>query len=416
MQPDPREERGRQLAKRGSIRQVGRKWKVPSQTQSDSTGYVVDIEESRCTCPDFEVRKGTCKHMHAVLFWIAWGLDVASDGTVTETVAVKRKTYPQNWPAYNTAQVYEKEYVAKLLKALCDGVDPLPRKSKRGQPPLPIGDAIRSIVMKVYTTFSGRRAQTDLRDLARVGLISKVGCYNSGFNYMQAPSTTAILTRLIEESAAPLSVIEQGQFAIDSTGFSTVSYDRWFDQKHGKLRAEHPWVKLHVFVGTMTNVVAAVRVSGEADCPVLPDLLTKARERFQVQEVSGDKAYASKDNLKAIYAAGANPFLMFKDNAVMSMKSPEWSRALGMFLMNRDAWLPKYHRRSNVEATMWAIKSKFGGRVASKLPTAQVNEVLCKVLCHNLCCLVQAIFEHGVQANFWPVAPAPATALTLVEP
>jgi hypothetical protein len=39
------------------------------------------------------------------------------------------------------------------------------------------------------------------------------------------------------------------------------------------------------------------------------------------------------------------------------------------------------------------IKAKFGGFVRSKTPTAQVNEVLCKVLCHNLCCLVQAAME-----------------------
>ncbi len=30
------------------------------------------------------------------------------------------------------------------------------------------------------------------------------------------------------------------------------------------------------------------------------------------------------------------------------------------------------------------IKAKFGARVRSKTPVAQVNEVLYKVLCHNL--------------------------------
>lgn len=39
------------------------------------------------------------------------------------------------------------------------------------------------------------------------------------------------------------------------------------------------------------------------------------------------------------------------------------------------------------------IKAKFGTRVRAKTPVAQVNEVLCKVLCHNLCCLVHAAYE-----------------------
>ena len=35
------------------------------------------------------------------------------------------------------------------------------------------------------------------------------------------------------------------------------------------------------------------------------------------------------------------------------------------------------------------IKAKFGGYVRSKNPAAQVNEVLVKVLCHNICVLIQ---------------------------
>jgi hypothetical protein len=29
------------------------------------------------------------------------------------------------------------------------------------------------------------------------------------------------------------------------------------------------------------------------------------------------------------------------------------------------------------------------------------NEALCKVLCHNLCCLIQSTYELGVEATFW---------------
>jgi hypothetical protein len=48
-------------------------------------------------------------------------------------------------------------------------------------------------------------------------------------------------------------VIEQGQYTIDSTEFSTAVYDRWFSQKHGQLQSQHTWVKLHVMVGTVTH-------------------------------------------------------------------------------------------------------------------------------------------------------------------
>jgi hypothetical protein len=47
------------------------------------------------------------------------------------------------------------------------------------------------------------------------------------------------------------------------------------------------------------------------------------------------------------------------------------------------------------------IKMKFGGAVRSKTPVAQVNEVLCKVLCHNICVLIQSIYELGLEPTFW---------------
>ncbi len=35
------------------------------------------------------------------------------------------------------------------------------------------------------------------------------------------------------------------------------------------------------------------------------------------------------------------------------------------------------------------IKAKFRDHVRSKTPVAMVNEVLCKLICHNICVLVQ---------------------------
>lgn len=47
------------------------------------------------------------------------------------------------------------------------------------------------------------------------------------------------------------------------------------------------------------------------------------------------------------------------------------------------------------------IKAKFGDGLRSKTQTAQVNEALCKVLCHNICCLIQSVFELGIEPTFW---------------
>src|SRR5581483_708184 len=181
--------------------------------------------------------------------WLAWEGTVSTDGA--NEPPAKRPTYAQNWSAYNLAQTTEKERIESLLKSLCEGIAEPPRKPGPGRPRIPLRDAIFSSVMKVYTTMSGRRASTDIRDCAERGSISGAPHYNSIFRCLESAATTEILVRLVEESAAPLAEIENvaGQFAQDSTGFSTVTYDRWFDQKHGKLQARHAWTKLHVMVG-----------------------------------------------------------------------------------------------------------------------------------------------------------------------
>jgi len=400
-----REERGRQIAQQGGIKQIGAKYAVPSQA-SGKRAYVVDLIEERCTCPDWELRRTSCKHVHAVYFIIAWGAEM--NAVAGEPERAKRKTYPRDWSAYNKAQVSEGLYVEKLLRALCDGVEQPARKPGPGRNPIPLKDQAFAAVAKVYSLKSQRRVQSDLTDSVSKGNLGRVAHFNTISNFLADEASTQILISLIEESSKPLASLEMGQFAIDSTGFSTVTYDRWFEQKHGKLAAEHAWVKLHVAVGTKTHVISAVKVTQEADCPQLPGLLKQTMQSFTVRELSADKAYSSKANLEILESVGVEPFIPFKINAQIDPKRPIWSRYLTEFLLNQDRFLPHYHRRSNVETVNSMLKRKFGAAVRSKTPVAQVNEVLAKCLLHNICCIVEAVFTAGLVPSFWGEQPLKA--------
>jgi transposase len=70
------------------------------------------------------------------------------------------------------------------------------------------------------------------------------------------------------------------------------------------------------------------------------------------------------------------------------------------YSFKREEFLVHYHKRSNVETTFSMIKAKFGERLRSKTETAQVNEALCKVLCHNLCVVIQSMYELGIAPEF----------------
>jgi transposase/predicted nucleic acid-binding Zn finger protein len=395
---DTREDRGRAIAKGAALERKGDGpyWLVHSQSREAK--YLVDEENRTCTCPDYEAHRQPCKHVFAVQYTIQRETNERGETTVTETVRV---TYAQDWPAYNAAQTHEKEHVATLLADLCSAIDN--GVQKRGRPRLLLSDGVFSAVMKVYGTTSGRRAMTDMREYEAKGLISKALCYNSVFNVLENKAVTPILRRMIEESAAPLKAVET-DFAVDSSGFSTSTYARWFSAKYGREMAENKWLKAHVMVGVKTNVIASVEITDAYthDTTQFPALVDRAASTFNIARVSADKAYSSRANHLAVESVGAEPYIAFKTNALAYGSDADvWSRMYAFFVLNREEFLRHYHQRSNVETTFSMVKAKFGTKVRSKTETAQVNEILCKLLCHNLCCLVHATYELGIETTFW---------------
>jgi transposase len=399
-----REQRGLTIAALCKIHRKGGVWIVPSQNGATKYTVCPDEENPHCTCPDHETRGCKCKHIYAVEFVLK--REESSDGTITETRSLilteTRRTYRQNWPVYNAAQVNEKSRLQILLRDLCAGIHEPPQP--RGRPSIPLADSIFAACFKVYSTVSGRRFMTDLRDAHAKGYIGKLPSYNTVFRAFESADNFELLRAMVVESATPLKAIET-KFACDSSGFSGCRFDRWFDHKYGdkpmkkQLRA---WVKAHIMTGVQTNVVTAVEILDQHanDGARLPVLLGTTAKRFSVKEVAADLAYSTHANLEAVDALGAAPLIPFKRNA-SDVSGGLWAKCFHYFCLNRQEFLDRYHLRSNVESTFSMVKAKFGDGCRSKCDVAMKNEVLAKLVCHNICCLIQAIYELGIDPVFW---------------
>lgn len=401
---NPRQQRGLQIAKTCQITKTEQgNWKVPSQ--SGAGYYTVESNGfgAKCTCPDHETRRCKCKHIFAVEYIVTGEVNAAGQITITQTV---RKTYAQNWPAYDNATTHQKELFMKFLK---DATATIPQPAYEfGRPTLPVSDMIYGAVMKVFTTFSLRRFMGDMKEAKEKGYVKVSPCYSSIGHFMQREDLTPIFAGLVTVTSLPLRSVEK-DFTIDSTGFGTGVFQRWFSFKYGKEISSKRWVKCHFLAGVKTHTITSVKITSEfdSDCPELAELAKKTAENFDMDELSGDKAYLSRANLELIAGLGAAPFIPFRSNSQGSGNGAVWKKMYHFFMLQNGEFLEHYHKRSNAESTVHMVKSKFGDTVRSKTWTAQVNEVLCKIICHNICVVIQEMNELGIEADFC-VKSAPA--------
>ncbi|HJT76221.1 MAG TPA: transposase [Gemmataceae bacterium] len=395
-----REERGLVIAATQRLIQKGKVWLVPSQSGRGRYTVCPDPDSPFCSCPDHEETGQRCKHLYAVEF--VMNRETHKDGTVTETrtlTLTEKKTYRQDWPNYNTAQIEEKKRFQALLADLCRGlIDP--PANRAGRKRTAMADMVFAAAYKVYSGMSSRRFGTDLEEAAQAGYLThRLHPVMIG-SFLESPLLTPVLGSLIVQSALPLRSVESN-FAIDSSGFGSSRFETWIDEKYGTTRRKAVWVKAHIASGVRTHVVTAVRIldKDSADCPQFVPLVKQTRQGFDIGEVSADAAYGSLENFEQVAGMGGTLYAAFKSNTTGAVGGA-FERAFHYFSLRREEYMAHYHRRSNVESTFSAIKRKFGDAVRSKTDTAMVNEVLCKILAHNITCLILAELELGIPARF----------------
>jgi transposase len=279
--------------------------------------------------------------------------------------------------------------------------EPEQHRPKGGRPPLRLAEVVFAACLKVDRTFSGRRFMSDRRDAPERGCITKAVHYNSIFAYLEHPDLTPARRALGTVSSLPLKTVAV-DFATDSSGCATSRFVRWFDEKYGRVRPRAQWVKCHLTAGVRTNVVTAVAIHEQdaGDAPQRPALRKATDHNVTSRESSADKAYSSLENLQSAVDLGATPFIPFKENTT-DERGGLWAQMFSYFCERPDESRAHYPKRSNVESTFSAIKRKFGDAVRSTTATALANEVLCKIICHNVCCVIQEMHELGIDPVCW---------------
>lgn len=219
----------------------------------------------------------------------------------------------------------------ELLGDLCQLIEE--PEQGMGRPSKPLSDMVYACALKVYSGFSLRRFESMMEVAQERGHIDETCSYATVSNYMNKPEVTDLLHDLIAASSAPLSTVET-DFAVDSSGFSTSRFDRYYDYKHGQEEKYRKWVKAHICCGVKTNIVTAVSLTeGKAgDSPEFGPLVERTADVFDVDEVSADKAYSSRENHTVVDELGGDAYIPFRENATgKTGGSPAWKKMYHKF-------------------------------------------------------------------------------------
>lgn len=399
---DSRQVKAQQIAQTGGIVKTANGWKVPSQSGHGT--YIVQrkflLSSPECDCPDYQMRKQPCKHIYAVELILKKEVDAEGNVTVTQT---KRITYPQNWTAYNKAQTGEIHYFDALLRDLTASIEE--PEQHMGRPRIGLKDGAFCAIQKVYSQLSSRRARSLYMNAGEREQIGKAPCYNVVNIFLNRKDLTPILHNLLVMSALPLKSVET-TFAPDSSGFRTTMFNEYCKEKH-KTGKQHKWVKAHILVGTKTNVIVSARITeGEgADCPQFTPMVMEAHNNgFNIKEIPADMGYSSRENYEVAQEIGATAYIPFKSNSTGKQRGSQiWGKMWHYFQLNREEFMTHYHARSNVESVFNMVKAKFGDKLKSKNWVAQQNELLCKLIAHNIVVLIHEMHELGISPNFTKV-------------
>jgi hypothetical protein len=267
----------------------------------------------------------------------------------------ERLTYPQDWTAYNKAQQSEKIYLMRFLDELL-GYIPFPERKGVGRKPVQARDKIFYLTLQAYNIKSSRRCIADLQIAKKLGFIDKAPHFNTVLKCLKDPSVMTYLKHLINVSGLPLQQVES-DFAVDSSGFSTSMFDRWFDVRLGKQSDKRRFRKAHLTCGVKTNIITAVNITAgyNADSPQFKDLILETNRVYGIHEVSADKAYSSRANLNLVSNLGGVPYIPFKKHTTGKRRREAllWGRMYRYYTQHQEEFMQHYHKL-NSEAILEA--------------------------------------------------------------
>lgn len=295
---------------------------------------------------------------------------------------------PIDWIKYTQAQINEINNTLLLIRHIVDDAyHHVPELEKTGRPNKSACDRAKAILMQQFFQCSNRVAE-GLAKLFKEKLgIKETLSYKDIERAYEDPEVVLILHKAHELSNEPVSK-EEKNFAIDGTGMpSSIKQNYANDKENGKGNAMKGYKKLIAIFGEKYKLIGSCDIADAKDneSPYLQPLLGELMEVYEeLNLVSGDSAYLSRDNCNAIAKYGGTPRIYPKSNTVVKQRgSKAWTQMLLAFIIDPQKWLEEYHIRSISESGNSVVKRRFPRPVLKRNNTRRKCEAFARVCIYN---------------------------------
>ena len=297
-----------------------------------------------------------------------------------------------DWAKYDKAQINEINNMLLLIRDMVDEscrrlkIEEVPGKKDIGRPPKPPRDLAKAVLMQQYFGVSNRVTE------GLVNLFREKMEIRSRFSYKaierayEIPEVTLILQEAFKIVQEPISDKEHN-FSIDGSGLPTSTKQNWEQDK--KKSDTKGYEKMIAMVGTTYKMISSVTFTENPEAnesPYLVPLVLETAEKYdEVDLVTGDAAYVSRDNCNIIASIGAIPRIYPKRGITLRQKgSKAWTDMLLSFINDPQKWLEEYHSRSISETANSTYKRDFPVPLRRKINVRRKQEAFARVCDYNL--------------------------------
>jgi len=329
------------------------------------------------------------------------------ESEIKEPNKTRVRRITRNYTAINQAHQWEPRHFQKILNKGIELMNIPTGYKGTGRPSIPVSEKIKICCTKSYHLKGGRNSVYYVENARNNGYIFIPKISENYFNrindYMDDSGLTQYLQQLVHITAEPFSKIDDC-FALDGTGIKTSSGKRRYLDIRTDRKKKREYVGLHIIAGVKSHVIAHAIVSkGHVhDNNFFKPLISEARKIFNIKEVYADSAYLSKENSKFCQSLEIKDYTKPKENTVVKgLRNSPFAKSVQRYY--EDLELKEYRRyplRANVECTFDMLKSLFSDTLRHKKWDARVNELLCRVICHNIRCLVLAYYHGHIEFPF----------------